>query len=106
MVFKINFKGKETVIPISQEDHITITIYDRENVNHLLVGTLDKDLKQHTWLKDSSTDIDDSITVQSAERSEEVSEPMQTIVADKVIRKSKLETFIELENDLKQRGLL
>lgn len=105
MVFKLNFKDKEIVIPVSSEDHTIITIHDKENVSYLSASTFGKDLKQHIW-ENSSIGIDDSITVQIAEANEEISQPIQTVAIEKVIRKSKLETFIELENDLKQRGLL
>ena len=106
MIFKVNFQGKETVIPISPEDHTLITIYDKGDVSYVSASTLDKDLKQHTWLENSSSVIDDSISVQIVEASKTTSQPMRTIVTDTVNRKSKLEIFIELENDLKQRGLL
>lgn len=106
MIFPVNFQGKETVLPISPEDHTLITIYDKGDVSYVSASTLDKELKQHTWRENSSSVIDDSISVQIAEENKKTSQPMQTIVTDKVNRKSKLEIFIELENELKHRGLL
>lgn len=106
MIFKVNFQGKETVIPISPEDQTLITIFDKGGVSYVSASTLDKDLKQHTWLENSSSAIDDSISVQIAEASKNTSQPMRTIATDTVNRKSKFEIFIELENELKHKGLL
>ena len=106
MIFKVSFQGKETVIPISPEDQTLITIFDKGGVSYVSASTLDNDLKQHTWLENSSSVIDDSISVEISEASKKTSQPMRTIVTEKVNRKSKLEFFIELENELKHRGLL
>ncbi|GHE36980.1 hypothetical protein [Sphingobacterium griseoflavum] len=105
IAFKLTFKNDSFVLPISQQENTTIHVYDNGGVGLLYATSLNEDsLKQDVWL-DSTVDIGDVLELEIMETNE-VSKPLETVTVEKIIKKSKREVFLELEQDLKQRGLL
>lgn len=104
---KINliYNKQKYTIPVSPEDNTTIHLYDN-GIGTLNVTSLNViNFICNTWCDITPLTIGDILDIEILEEGN-VSPPMQSMNFEKFIRKSKLEIFLELEKDLKERKLI
>ncbi|MGJ1198571.1 hypothetical protein ACR777_20945 [Sphingobacterium spiritivorum] len=104
--FKLKFRNEQVIVPASAQDNTLIHIYDFNRISFLSVTSLNtKSYINSIWFDSIKLNIGERIDLEIVETSD-ISPPKSVNTIKKIRIKSKLEMFIELENDLKQKGIL
>ena len=109
--FVITSKGQSIKVGVKDGGLCTIMFYYQNSgqgeSNFVMSNSVDYDAKQRNcWQKFAPMNLNDSFQIKFTEI-DEISTPIESVTSERIRRPiSKLEIFRQLENDLKEKGLL